>query len=158
MKTVKQKVPGFPQLRTTWNGLAEMDPILLYDLLALRQSVFVVEQACIYLDPDGLDIAAQHLLVTQNGTVIGCLRLLPPCGQDKLLRIGRVTVKSGWRGKGIARLMMLEAIAKARLDYPSANICLNAQTYLQGFYQSLGFEVDGNEFLEDGIPHIRMQM
>lgn len=158
MKYVKQELKGNPDLRWFWCRLEEMEPLLLYDLLALREAIFVVEQTCAYQELDGLDNAAEHLLVTRGGSVVSCLRVLPPAENAGQVRIGRVAVSSDWRKRGLARFMVRSAIDKIRLENPSSDICLDAQTYLQGFYLSLGFEVCGDEFLEDGIPHIPMQM
>jgi ElaA protein len=158
MKSAKQKEPVFPNLRWCWLKLEQMETVLLYDMLALREAIFVVEQSCIYQELDGLDKMAEHLLAVQNGEVVACLRLLPPGERDARVRIGRVAVSSAWRKRGMARLMMQKAIEKARRNYPSSGICLNAQTYLQGFYASLGFRLSGDEFLEDGIPHVLMEL
>lgn len=158
MKNVKQKLTGKPGLHWCWYGLDEMKPVLLYDMLALREAIFVVEQTCIYQELDGRDKVAEHLLLTQQETVVACLRILPPTATNTRVRIGRVAVSPSWRKKGLARLMVQNAIDKIRLDYPSCGVFLDAQTYLQGFYMSLGFQPCGDEFLEDGIPHIPMQM
>lgn len=131
---------------------------MLYDMLALRQAIFVVEQSCAYQDQDGLDKAALHLLVFQRETVVAGLRLLPPGNSDLRVRIGRVAVSSRWRRQGVARALMSLAIDKVRQDYASHGIYVSAQTYLQAFYQSCGFEVCGAAFLEDGIPHRPMEM
>jgi ElaA protein len=157
MNSAKEQMPGFPELRWQWFQLAEMRAGQLYDMLAFRESVFVVEQSCIYQELDGLDKSAHHLVVTEAKKVVACLRLLPPGRNNSRVRIGRVAVIAGWRKRGIARLMMHKAVEKAR-KMASAGICLNAQTYLQGFYQSLGFEVCGDEYLEDGIPHVPMRL
>ena len=157
MKSTKE-MPLDPDLRWQWHSLEQMQPVLLYDMLALRQAIFVVEQTCIYQDLDGLDKKALHLLAVHNEAVIACLRVLPPHGPETLVRIGRVAVSRHWRKQGIARVMMRKAIDKAQLDYSPAGVYLDAQTYLQKFYQSLGFRVRGKEFLEDGIAHIRMQL
>jgi ElaA protein len=158
MKSAKQKEPVFPNLRWCWLELEQMEPVLLYDMLALREAIFVVEQSCIYLELDGLDKTAEHLLAIQNEEVVACLRLLPPGKRETPVRIGRVAVSVDWRKRGMARLMMQKAIEKARCSYSSSVICLDAQTYLQGFYKSLGFRLSGDEFLEDGIPHVPMQL
>lgn len=158
MKNVKQKLKGYPGLHACWYRLENMEPVLLYDLLALREAVFVVEQSCIYQELDGLDKIAKHLLVTQDEIIVACLRVLPPGGDSSRARIGRVAVSSGWRKQGLARVMVQSAIDKIQLDFPSCDIYLDAQTYLQAFYVSLGFRVCGDEFLEDGIPHIPMQI
>ena len=138
--------------------MGEMDPVLLYDMLALREAIFVVEQTCIYQELDGQDKSALHLLVKQDDEAVACLRVLPPGGNEARVRIGRVAVSVHWRKRGIARMMIVKALEKAQLDYPSRMVCLDAQTYLQGFYETLGFQICGKEFLEDGIPHIPMQL
>lgn len=158
MKSVKQKVPGYPDLHWCWYSLGDMEPVLLYDLLALREAIFVVEQTCIYHELDGLDKTALHLLVTQKENVVACLRVLPPETAEGRVRIGRVAVSADFRKRGLARFMVLNANEKIAVDYPSCDIYLDAQTYLKNFYLSLGFQVCGAEFLEDGIPHIPMQL
>lgn len=92
MKSVKEKVPAYPDLMWGWYMLEEMEPTLLYDMLALRETIFVVEQACIYQELDGLDKTAGHLLVAHGDTVVACLRVLPPEAGDDRVRIGRVAV------------------------------------------------------------------
>lgn len=158
MKSVKQKVPGYPDLVWCWYRLGDMEPELLYDLLTLRVDIFVVEQACVYHELDGLDKVAKHLLITRGEQAVACLRVLPPVTGQPGARIGRVAVSADWRKFGLARLLVKNAIKEIGLDYPSCGICLDAQTYLKEFYLSLGFEVCGEEFLEDGIPHIPMSM
>lgn len=158
MESVKPEHPAFSGLHWSWKKLEQMAPVLLYDMLAMREAIFVVEQTCIYQELDGLDKVAEHLLVLDGGEVVACLRLLPPTQGEARVRIGRVAVTPAWREKGMATLMMQKAIEQARRHYPSSGICLNAQTYLQNFYRSLGFHVCGDEYLEDGIPHIPMQI
>ena len=154
----REKAPGFPDLQWRWYELENMKPGLLYDMLALREAIFVVEQTCVYQELDGLDKTALHLLGLQNDRIVACLRVLPGDENEGRIRIGRVAVSSDWRKRGIARQMMQTAIDKVHLDYPSCGVFLDAQTYLQAFYQSMGFQVCGGEFLEDGIPHVPMQM
>jgi len=158
MKSTNHSVPGHPELHWCWSRLSELKPYDMYDLLALREAIFVVEQSCIYQELDGLDKTAVHLLIFHEGSVVACLRLLPPGVVDGNVRIGRVAVSTAWRKYGLARFMVNSAIEKARSDYPSDEIHLDAQTYLQAFYLSLGFKVCGDEFLEDGIPHIPMKI
>jgi predicted GNAT family N-acyltransferase len=94
-----------------------MAPEILYDLLALREAIFVVEQTCIYHELDGLDKIAQHLLLKHDDDVIACLRLLPPFEKEPRVRIGRVAVSKKWRKQGIARVMMHKPTCKASI-YP----------------------------------------
>lgn len=157
MKSAKHTEPAITDLRWRWLKLDHMEPLLLYDMLAMREAIFVVEQTCIYQELDGLDKTAEHLLAMDQGQVVACLRLLPPSGGELRVRIGRVAVTPAWRKRGMATLMMQKSIERAQSRYPSSGICLNAQTYLQDFYRSLGFRIVGDEYLEDGIPHVPMQ-
>jgi ElaA protein len=140
-----------------WQKLEEMQPRLIYELLAFRESVFVVEQACPYQELDGRDLQAWHLLGQRSGHILACLRVLPPPASSKRYRIGRVAVEEAARGKGFAKDMLVMAELRIAEHAADAEIVLDAQTYLLPFYQALGYSVSGDEFLEDDIPHVPMQ-
>jgi ElaA protein len=130
----------------------DLDARTAYELWRLRQQVFVVEQQSPYPDLDGRDLepTTRHLLLLEDEALVGCLRLLD---DGDALRIGRVVVAPEARGRGLAGLLVDEAMRlvgdrTARLD---------AQTGLTGFYASYGFEVTGPEFDEDGVLHVPMQ-
>jgi ElaA protein len=148
------------ELSWQWLELDQMSPQILYRLMAFRQSIFVVEQACAFHELDGRDTAAWHLLGARRGHVLACLRVLPPPGGNhqgvKRYRIGRVAVDETERGKGLGRDMLLMAEQRIGEAEASAEIVLDAQTYLLPFYQALGYALNGTEFLEDGIPHLPM--
>ncbi len=129
-----------------------IDAASLYALLRLRSEVFVVEQACPYLDPDGrdLDPATVHLWLTRDDVVIGYLRLLTDGARR---RIGRVCTARSSRGTGVAGSLMRAAVAEIG-DAPSV---LDAQSHLTAFYATFGYEPAGEEFVEDGIPHVPMR-
>jgi len=158
MENVQQKHAGLKAVEWHWFRMAEMQPELLYDLLAFRESIFVVEQTCVYQELDGRDKTALHYLGLRDARVIACLRLLPPTAKETRVRIGRVAVAVDWRKHGLAASMVRKAIDKARSEHPRAGVFLDAQCYLRAFYESLGFKVCGDEFLEDGIPHIPMEL
>lgn len=141
-----------------WYDLSGMTPELLYGVLAMRESIFVVEQGCVYQELDGRDPLAQHLVGLEGVEPVACLRLLPPGSDGAAVSIGRVAVTAAYRRYGFARQMMRMAIARARQQYPAATIGLAAQSYLRKFYESLGFSVCGDEYLEDGIAHLPMRM
>ena len=128
----------------------------LYALLKLRCDVFVVEQSCPYPDPDGRDILCHHLMVTEGGALIACLRILPAGLTFDEVSIGRVAVAEDRRGGGIARRMMVKAMAHARSAMGAGPIKISAQEYLTDFYASLGFAAVSDPYLEDGIPHVDM--
>lgn len=151
MKSTKQ------DLQWNWYGFDDMGLSMLYDMLALREAIFVVEQKCVYQELDGRDKSALHLVVTDANQVVACLRVLKPTTSDSRVKIGRVAVTPAWRRRGIARRALQMAIENARRQHPSCVLYLEAQSYLHEFYESLGFGACGPEFLEDGIPHIPMQ-
>ncbi|HEU5266143.1 MAG TPA: GNAT family N-acetyltransferase [Jatrophihabitans sp.] len=134
-------------------AVAELDAATLYAILALRAEVFVVEQQCVYLDPDGRDLepSARQLWVTRDGAVIGTLRLL--VDPDGAVRIGRVSTRRDARGSGIAAALVARALQLAG----ARDVVLDAQTYLFDWYARFGFVRAGADFLDDGIPHVPMR-
>ena len=143
------------QVSLQWYRFEELGPALLYELLRFRQAIFVVEQSCAYPDLDSLDQTAQHLLLRIDGALAGCLRLIP-FAEEKRIKIGRVAVAKTARGKGLARQMMIEALARCRHDYPDHAVRLSGQIYLAPFYESLGFVTISPPYDDYGIPHVDM--
>lgn len=131
----------------------------LYALLKLRSDVFVVEQKCAYPDLDGQDLEGDtyHLMGWENDQLMAYLRLLDPESQGGDVVIGRVITAPAGRGKGLGHAMMEQALKQAGKHWPQVPIYLSAQAHLQGYYGRYGFEVAGEEYLEDGIPHIGMR-
>ena len=138
-----------------WHRFEELTPVLLYELLKFRQAIFVVEQRCAYPDLDGLDQQAEHLLLRFDGGLAGCLRLIPLADENRV-KIARVAVAEAARGKGLARRMMLEALARCRRDYPDCDVALTGQTYLAPFYESLGFVTTSAPYDDYGLSHVDM--
>ena len=136
-----------------------LDVEQLYDALALRSEVFVVEQHCVFLDIDGLDRQTWHLLGHgDDGTLKAYARLIPPGlkGADAL--IGRVVTAPAARGGGTGRALMAEALAQCERLWPAQSLTLHAQAHLQPFYASFGFMPVGEPYMEDGIAHIEMRL
>lgn len=131
----------------------------LYALLKLRSDVFVVEQKCAYPDLDGQDLEGDthHLMGWEDDQLMAYLRLLDPESQGGDVVIGRVVTAPAGRGKGLGHAMMEQALKHAEKHWPQVPIYLSAQAHLQGYYGKYGFEVAGEEYLEDGIPHIGMR-
>lgn len=130
---------------------------VLYDILQLRQEIFVVEQKCYYLDADGLDQQAYHFIGRdEKKQILSYLRIIPPASEGEPVRIGRVLVRAGHRGKGLAREIMEEALARIQAIYTKKPVKISAQTYLQGFYTSLDFVKTSEPYDEDGIEHVDM--
>jgi ElaA protein len=130
----------------------------LYHSLQLRAEIFVVEQNCVYNDIDGNDEIAYHLLAVDNGHLIGYVRMLPGGTRFKHTSIGRLVVHKDYRFKGLARQLMQEAAQWIHENWNSQLIQISAQKYLKAFYKSLGYEIVSDEYLEDGIPHLKMEL
>jgi len=133
-----------------------LDARTAYDVWRLRQSVFVVEQACAYPDLDGRDPdpATRHVLLRDDDledVVVGYARVLD---DGEVWRIGRVLLAPSARGRGLADGLMAAALEAC----PGRDVVLDAQSALRGWYEGLGFSVDGDEVLEDGIPHTPMRL
>ena len=117
------------QASLQWYRFGELSPAVLYEVLRFRQAIFVVEQGCAYPDLDGLDQRAEHLLLRVDGELAGCLRLIPFPDEPRV-KLGRVAVAEPRRGRGLARRLMLEALARCRRDYAEWAVTLTGQTYL----------------------------
>lgn len=131
----------------------------LYAILALRGEVFVVEQRCAYLDPDGHDPAAWHLWSGDgDGRVLAYARVFPPGVKCPEACIGRVVTSPSVRGTGIGRALMARALEVVARECGDVPIHLSAQAHLERFYGSFGFERVGENYIEDGIPHVGMTL
>ena len=148
-------------VRWHWRAFDALSIAELYAALALRSTVFVVEQACVFLDIDGYDVHAHHLLGFARAgesapELIAYLRLLPPGRKYAEPSIGRVISAPSRRRVGLGRAVMREGVARARSLYPAQPIRIGAQEHLRTFYESFGFVVASPQYDEDAIPHIEM--
>jgi len=134
---------------------------MLYDMLAARSAVFVIEQQCLYADMDGLDRHAWHLYGLDSAAVppalAACARILPPDAYDPAVRIGRVLTAPAYRGLGLGKQLLEQALGYIARHWPGVPMALHAQAHLQDFYGAFGFMADGEVHLEDDIPHIWMR-
>ena len=128
----------------------------LYAILQLRQEVFVVEQECPYLDADGQDADAHHLMGFINNHLALYTRLFYLSDKREGI-IGRVIVKEAYRGLGLGYELMEESERWCLQMHSPTKITLGAQAHLQSFYNRLGYLVYGDEYDEDGIPHLPMR-
>lgn len=133
----------------TFNQLSNT---LLYDILTLRQKIFVVEQNCVYLDNDDLDKIAEHVTCYVNDVLVAYVRIISLHQHCDYIIIGRVVCDINFRGLSIGKQIMQYTI-----DYIGKRpIKIGAQSYLKKFYENLGFKQTGEEYDLDGIPHIDM--
>lgn len=128
----------------------------IFDALQLRSRVFVVEQTCVYQDPDSWDKHSMHIFGYQNDHLIAYARIIPPKTQYTEAVIGRVVTAPESRNLNFGKQCFAFAVKKCLELYPETHIRIMAQSYLINFYQNFGFEVKSLEFLEDGIPHVYM--
>jgi len=143
----------------TWqlSSFADLGVDALYDLLQLRSIVFVVEQTCVFLDIDGKDKDALHLLGRDEaGRVVAYARLIAPGATYEEPCIGRVVTHPDVRKTGAGRELMTEAVRHTTQQFGDRPIRIGAQRYLEKFYRSFGFSPVGMPYDEDGIEHIEM--
>lgn len=143
-------------LRWRWAPLGELPAGAVYDALELRAAVFVVEQGCAYLDPDGADPAAWHLLGYDSDGLAAVARAFAPGLRGPEAAFGRVATARRVRGQGLGRLLVTTVIHRMAETFGPTPIRIAAQAHLDRFYSDFGFEVCGPGFLEDGIPHLPM--
>lgn len=128
----------------------------VYEILRIRSEIFVVEQECPYQDPDSKDENSHHLFVYEDEKIVAYLRILEKGISYDEISIGRVLIDKDYRGRGLARKLMLEAIRFIESNLNEKEIKISAQAYLKDFYKSLGFKDVSEVYLEDNIPHIDM--
>ena len=130
----------------------------LYELLKLRTEIFVVEQECIYQDMDGKDSLAVHILGMEEEKIIAYTRIFNGGDYYDEPSIGRVVVDKKRRGEDKGKEIMNESINYIKNNMQEKEIVLSAQKYLDKFYRDLGFKSEGEDYLEDGIPHQKMRL
>ncbi len=152
-----------PALAWSWQRFDALSVDALYDALVLRSEIFVVEQDCVFVDPDGADRASWHLVGRVagpgGGSSVGAyLRCVDAGVKYPEPSIGRVVVSRRLRGGGHGRALMVEGIARTRAAWPGRDVVIGAQARLTAFYRSLGFVVEGDVYDEDGIDHVKMRL
>ena len=128
----------------------------LYVILQLRAEVFVVEQDCVYQDLDNKDLDAYHMLGVLDTKIVAYARIFKPGDYFLESSIGRIVVKKEFRKFQFGYQLVVNSIQFIENNLQQNKILISAQSYLSKFYNSLGFTQVGEEYLEDGIPHIKM--
>lgn len=128
----------------------------IYNILKVRCEVFIVEQQCPYQDCDGKDERAYHLFLENNEDIIAYLRILEKGVSYEEVSIGRFLVAKNYRKKGIAREMLTKGINFIEESLNETSIRISGQVYLKEFYESHGFKIVSDIYLEDNIPHVEM--
>jgi ElaA protein len=156
-ETVRSLPKIAPPITSQWRRFEALSATALYELLRFRQQIFVVEQSSPYPDLDGRDLSAWHLMLRQELTLVGYLRLLPEDDAAPAVRIGRVAVAAEWRGQGLGRRLMTEALAFCHDHHRGQPIRLSAQLPQVAFYRGLGFRETGAAYDDFGVPHVDMR-
>ena len=144
--------------RFIWHNFDSISKEQLYDVLSLRQRVFIIEQDCFYEDLDYCDQEANHLLLYKDNKLIGYSRVFAPGIKYDAASIGRIVTDLGFRGKGYGKDITQESIQFLKINFPGSDISISAQYRLVGLYEDLGFEREGSVYLEDDIDHIKMTL
>jgi ElaA protein len=150
-----------PNLAWQYARFDDLSPADLYSAMELRQRVFVVEQNCPYMDADGSDAQAMHLLGwDRNGAtakLVAYARVFPPRIKYAEASIGRVCTHPDARGTGAGKVLMREAIERVESSEWGSEIRIAAQMYLERFYESFEFRRVSEPYLEDDIWHVDMR-
>lgn len=133
----------------------ELTKLEFHDIIQLREKIFVVEQDCPYLDVDGEDVHTYHTIGVLDEKIVATARIFVP-NDEGVVIIGRICNDESTRGKGVGRELVKQSLGFCRSEWPDSSIKISAQCYLMKFYESFGFKVNGEKYLEDGIPHISM--
>ncbi len=144
-------------MNTVIKNFSELSTEEIYNILKLRSEVFVVEQNCVYQDIDEKDQKAVHLFLEKNNEIMAYTRIFKKGDYyEENPSIGRVVVSKKERGKKLGKEIMIKSINFIKKELKERKIELSAQKYLDKFYKDLDFYSEGEDYLEDGIPHQRM--
>ena len=142
-------------MQTIVKKFSELTNYELYEILKLRSSVFVVEQNCVYLDADSVDLDAYHVYIKDGDEIVAYLRVIDKGARLEEVSIGRVI--SLRRREGLGTKIMLEGIKVAKEKFGAKVIKIGAQAYAVPFYEQVGFKtIENGEYIEDGQPHVYM--
>lgn len=134
----------------------DLTTIELYEAMRLRQEVFIVEQDCVYLDADGDDIGAYHLLGFKNYELVAYMRVFPSGIKYSEVSIGRVVTSTKVRRQGFGAKLMHKGLELIKENFQDSSVRISAQEYLLEFYKGFDFKAVSEVYLEDDIPHIEM--
>ncbi len=156
MVAAAQLAKPAPALSWTWARFADLGVDNLYDALALRAQVFILEQGP-FLDPDGFDRQSWHLLGRDEaGLLRAYLRVVDAGLKYAEPSMGRVVLDKALRGTGLADQLVIEGLRRTGSAWPGLGNRISAQARLDRFYSRHGYVAVGEPYIEDGIPHLEM--
>ena len=147
-------------MQSRWYRFADLSAGTLHDMLLLRQSVLVVEQASPFPDLDGRDPVALHLALHDGDSPmpVGYARVFGPDAEARTTSFGRLAVAPAWRGKALGRRLVAECLDRLARDWPEHDVQISAQLYLENFYGGFGFRRVSDVYDDVGIDHIDMRL
>jgi len=134
----------------------ELDTKELYEILKARASIFIMEQNINYQDMDDIDYKSIHFFYMENDKVVAYLRAFYKDDDKETVQIGRVLTLE--HGKGLGKKLIENSLPEIKKRLPSKKIMMDAQTHAISFYEQFGFDVTSEEFLEEGIMHVQMEL
>jgi len=149
-------------IRWQWLKFDQMTPVQMEAMYQLRQAIFIIEQECFYLDIDGQDNQAIHLLGWSGDRLVATLRVFESYSDyqsdtgENRASIGRICTHASFRKNGIGQELVAKAVEFIRQNFMGQPIKIGAQFYLKQFYQNFGFKQISEIYQEDGIDHIHM--
>lgn len=132
---------------------SELSTTEVYEILKARVQIFVVEQRCAYQDIDDIDYDSLHIFYKSGEKITAYLRAFRK--DSETVQLGRVLTVE--HGNGLGGELLKETIQIVKEKLNPKKLYIEAQTYAIGFYEREGFKVTSEEFLEDGIPHVKME-
>ncbi|MFL7900185.1 GNAT family N-acetyltransferase [Azospirillum argentinense] len=147
-------------MHSRWYRFADLSACTFHDMLHLRQSVLVVEQASPFPDLDGRDPVAQHLALYEGDapTPVGYARIFGPDADTGTTSFGRLAVAPAWRGKALGRRLVAECLERLAQEWLEHDVQISAQLYLESFYGGFGFRRVSEIYDDVGIDHIDMRL
>jgi len=143
-------------MQVIFKNFEELSTKELYEILKARAEIFVVEQNCVYHDLDDIDYRSLHIYYESEGSVTAYLRAFIKDEETHTVQVGRVLTLE--HGKGLGGKLLKDGIEIIEKRMKAEKIFIEAQCYATGFYERFGFRICSDEFLEDGIPHVQMEL
>ena len=135
--------------------ISELSAKEIIEIFYERVKVFVVEQNCPYQEVDEADYLAKHVVLRENGEILGYTRII---NRKADVTFGRVLITENARKRRLGKLLVETTLKEIAESYPQKAVNISAQHYLLGFYESFGFVATTDVYLEDDIPHIGMTL
>ena len=140
----------------TVKSFDELQATELYEILKSRAEVFLLEQNIVCQDMDDVDYESYHFFIKEGSRIIAYLRAYYTDKENKIVKIGRVLTLS--HGNGIGRELMNNTVSEIKHRFDCKKVIVSAQKQAEGFYKKCGFKTVSGEFMEEGIPHVKMEM